>query len=100
MNEPTSYPEYLTRFASNNYVYGFGMETGQSMPCPFCGARDWCKFKIIDVEAVTSQEHVCRECNRGARAIYTRTRDSVGFVMVQTSGPEQPEWLQPKMGRV
>jgi hypothetical protein len=98
--EPTNQRAYLERFAANTYVFGFGLDTGQSMPCPFCAARDWCQFKIVDVVQVMSQEHICRECKRGAKAIYTRTPDSTGFRMVQTSGPEQPTWLDPQMEKV
>jgi hypothetical protein len=70
---PTSLSEYNRRFALNHEITGFG---------------------IAGVE-----QHM-QECGRGAKAILSPIPGGTSFEMVQTSGPDQPDWLEPKMRRV
>jgi len=97
---PRSHEEYLARFAANQHYFGFGLETGLSMPCPFCAAADFLASRILEVEQKLEVGATCRECARSAKAIFTREPGITRFEIVQTGGPDQPDWLLPKMRRV
>lgn len=96
---PTSIEEYNKRFAENQSVEGFGLETSSVLPCPFCAAPRWMVAKVIEVETTMQKEHHCGECGRAARAIVHRSPQGVSFEFVQTAGPEQPDWMPVKMRR-
>lgn len=87
--------EYDKRFAENQQVSGFGLDTTVHMPCPFCAAPGWMITKVLEMEEVSSKEHVCSECGRGAKMIYTRKGGGVSFEVVQTQGPDCPDFLPP-----
>jgi hypothetical protein len=87
--------EYLTRFAQNQRVEGFGLDTAVVYPCPFCAAPDWATHKILEMEEVMAQEHRCGECGRAAKMIFKRDASGVQFEFVQTAGDDAPEWLPP-----
>lgn len=97
--QPSNAAEYLERFNKNQRIEGFGLETTCITPCPFCAAPDFARWKVLEVEDAMQKETTCRECGRSAKAIFTRTPSSVAFEIVQTGGPDQPEWLTPKMRR-
>jgi hypothetical protein len=98
---PTNLSEYNRRFALNQEITGFGI-TGveQHTPCPFCAAPDFMVHKILETEEAFSKGAECRECGRSAKALFDRSTGGVRFEIVQTGGPEQPDWLVPKMRRV
>jgi hypothetical protein len=97
---PTSLSEYNRRFALNHEITGFGIAgVEQHMPCPFCAARDFMVHKILETEPAMAAGAVCQECGRGAKAIFSPIPGGTRFEMVQTSGPDQPDWLEPKMRR-
>lgn len=98
---PTSISEYNRRFALNHKIEGFGI-TGveQHTPCPFCAAPDFIVHKILETERAMSEGATCRECGRSAKAIIKHGDGGVQFEIVQTGGPDQPDWLVPKMRRV
>ena len=98
--QPNSHAEYLERFHRNNRVEGFGMDVKCVVPCPFCAAADWMAWPILQVEEKMQEGATCQECKRSARAIFTYADGGKSFEIVQTGGPDQPEWLQPKMRRV
>lgn len=97
---PTSADEYRVRFHRNHRVEGYGMETTTVAPCPFCAAPDWQKWPIVTVAEAVGKEATCRECGRSAKALVKRDAHGVSFEFVQTGGPDQPEWLTPKMRRI
>jgi bacterioferritin-associated ferredoxin len=100
MNAPTTMAEYLARFAENQHITGFGLDTGMSLPCPFCAAPNFTSYKIVEVERVLSDGATCLECGRSAKAIIQRDGPNIQTEIVQTGGADQPEWLEPKMRRV
>lgn len=97
MPEPTNLQEYLHRFDANVRTFGVGVETSQSMPCPFCAAAGWLVYRILETKPVTSAGATCSECGRSARAEYTeQPGGAIRFEFAQTGGPDQPDWLNPK----
>lgn len=100
MAEPESAKEYIQRFAENQKIEGMGIgNVHVHMPCPFCAAADFVVYELLDTEEALEKGGECKECGRAARAIVTRHSGGVQFEMVQTKGPDQPEWLVPKMRR-
>lgn len=98
--EPKDAKEYLDRFAQNQKIEGFGIGNIHiHMPCPFCAAPDFLVYELLDTETAMEKGGTCKECKRGAHAIVTSQKGGVQFEMVQTAGPDQPEWLVPKMRR-
>ena len=99
---PTNTTEYLRRFFLSQKIEGYGLDTTIHMPCPFCAAPDWLVHKLICTHEALESGATCKECERSAKAVFTETKASgvTAFEMVQTAGPDQPEWLQPKMRRV
>lgn len=99
--QPTNIDEYMRAFTDNSKVKGFGFDTTMHTPCPFCAAPDFHVFKITQTEQELDKERVCTQCGRGMTVV-TSTSDSGSskrFSFYQTSGPDQPEWLEPKMPR-
>ena len=100
MGEPKTREEWEKRFAENQKISGFGLATSMHMPCPFCAAPDFLTYRIIDTEEALVDGAVCKECNRGAAIEFSvNTPSNKQFEMVQTSGPDQPVWLDPLMRR-
>lgn len=98
---PNSVSEYNRRFALNHKIDGFGLiGVEQHYPCPFCAAPDFIVSKILETEIKLAEGATCRECKRGAKALFDRSLGGVRFEIVQTEGPEQPAWLEPKMRRL
>lgn len=100
MSQPNSREEYDARFAANNRIEGYGLDTSPVYPCPFCAASDWARHRLLEMEAVMARPHTCGECGRSAKMVFVRESQGVSFEVVQTGGPDQPEWLQPRMRRV
>ena len=92
--------EYQERVQENTKTTGYGFETTQHVPCPFCAAPEFMVFKVMDAEEAMNAGATCGECGRSARMPVTRTPGTMWFEMVQTGGPDQPEWLYPKIKRV
>lgn len=100
MAQPNNKEEYLTRYHSNQRYTGFGLETAMVMPCPFCAAPDFLVCRVIDTEKALSEDTKCKECERSAKYIFQRNAIGVTFEIVQTGGPDQPDWFTPKMRRI
>jgi hypothetical protein len=92
--------EYDRMSFENMIIEGFGLDVTQSVACPFCAAANFMKFKVLEVEEAMQRSHMCGECGRSAKAIVKRDANGVAFEIVQCGGPDQPEWLEPKMRRV
>jgi hypothetical protein len=100
MADPKTREEYLKLSQANVRYGGSGVGTYMEPACPFCAAPKFARWSIIDMEGTASEESICKNCGRGAKLIFKRDKDSVSFEVVQTGGPDQPEWLEPKMRRV
>lgn len=98
---PNSLDEYNARQNRNNHFTGSGIDgTELHAACPFCASADFMVSKIMDTQATMTKGAVCRECGRGAKAIFRQETETTSFEIVQTCGPEQPDWLEPKMRRL
>jgi len=86
---------YEKKFAENQKITGYGMDVTIHMPCPFCAAAEWMVFKILEQEEVSSREHVCSACSRGAKMIYKHKEEGISFEVVQTRGDDGPDFLPP-----
>lgn len=97
--QPSNKEEFLQRFNENQKLSGFGLETTMHVPCPFCAAPDFMVYKIIDSAAAMARGGTCNVCDRSMKAIFDRKPGVTSFTIVQTGGPDQPEWLEPKIPR-
>jgi len=95
--EPTDMLEYLRRFKANEQISGRGLETTVHQPCPFCASPNFWVYRLIDVRTVLGNEFVCVNCQRGARVLFVNTEGFSKFEIIQTTGPDQPAWLMPKV---
>lgn len=100
MTTPTNATEYLERFYANQKVSGYYTEVKTHCPCPFCAAPDWMILRILYTQEDMQKDTTCKECGRSAKAVITTHHGGVSFEFVQTGGPDQPEWLTPKMRRL
>lgn len=100
MQQPENMADLNALTTKNIRYEGVGLETKTVVPCPFCAHPDWIELPILDPEGPMQRGSVCGQCHRGAKAIFQRTAQSVRFEIVQTSGPAQPDWMEPKMRRV
>jgi hypothetical protein len=100
-NDPASLAEYQERFNKNKTVEGFGIGNVYThCPCPFCAAPDWLVFEVFDVEEAMAKSTRCNKCGRSAQSIIKRSAGGVQFELVQSGGPDQPDWMTPKMRRL
>jgi hypothetical protein len=100
MADPATVEDYNSRFKDSYRVSGTGFQTTVHFPCPFCAAPDWMVVPLLAFEDRSQQEHVCKECQRGAKHLVHRERESVSVTMtlVQTKGADIPAYL-PKIER-
>lgn len=100
MAECASIDELNAKCLANNVIDGFGIgNVHTTIACPFCGEPGFLKYEILEVEKKMTEGAVCSHCNRGCRAEFVHDKGSIGFCLVQTSGPDVPDWYQPKMRR-
>jgi hypothetical protein len=97
---PTTREEYQERFDTNQTITGYGLGTTLHVPCPFCAAKDFFVFPILDTSETMAKGAVCAECGRGAKAVFDNQPGQVKFEMMQTCGEDPPAWLTPKMRRL
>lgn len=100
MPEPVDMIEYERLFQQRTSIEGMGLETSISMPCPFCAAPAFMRYRVLEVETAMQAGSTCKACGRSARAIMQRSSSGVSFEVVQTGGPDQPQWLERQMRRV
>lgn len=99
--EPRSMEDYLARFQKNQKIDGFGIGNVHiGMPCPFCAAPGFLTYEILEVERVLARGATCKQCGRSSKALFSHKLGATLFEIVQTGGPDQPEWLTPKMRRL
>jgi hypothetical protein len=89
--------EFEARFAANQKIDGFGINVTMHMPCPFCAEADFMVYKVIETEDATGG--TCKACGRSMEIEHTVDGPNRTIRMYQTGGPEQPDWLSPKMPR-
>ncbi len=99
MKDPPDLESYLKRYHLGSKVEGYGIDVRITSPCPFCAAPDWMTWKLLGVRQTMEKGAVCRECGRGARAIFAQSPGSIQFELVQTCGVDPPAYLEPKMRR-
>lgn len=101
MKTPRNMDELAKLTTENTKITGYGAKTTMISPCPFCAYPNFMRWPILDMREVASKGAVCFRCKRGARLVFEDYPDGgAGFEIVQTEGPDQPEWFQPKMRRV
>lgn len=100
-HHPKNFAEYTERTNINTRITGQGIGNVYThQPCFFCGAPDFMCYEIMQVEKVMSEGATCKECGRSCKAIFKHDRGSTAFEVVQTGGPEQPDYFTHKMRRV
>lgn len=87
--------EYEKLYLANHRIEGYGLDVTQHVPCPFCAAPDWQEWPIASVTEAMEVDTKCGSCGRSARAIVTRSEGGVSVEMVQTGGPDPPDYLVP-----
>lgn len=96
MAEPTSKEEYERLYHERTEYFGFGLETGMSVPCPWCCAPGFMRWKILEVEQAMERGATCKECGRAMKGIVTKANGGTSLEMVQTGGPDANlPWLPP-----
>lgn len=108
MGDLASMEELNTRTLANAKTSGFGIEgVTQHFPCPFCAEADSIVVRIIDMaDSAELASEPCSNCERSWKVVIARegggaaAGGETSFEMVQTGGPDQPAWFDPKMRRV
>lgn len=100
MTTLSSMDELNAATIKNCRIEGFGSATKQILSCPFCAAPDWMRLPIMgDMDTVMEKGAKCSQCQRSAKVLTRRGPGSIRIGFVQTGGPDQPEWFEPKMPR-
>jgi hypothetical protein len=97
MNEPTTKEEYEVLYHQNYKVTGFGAETTNHFPCPFCAAPGWSHITIVEMGNDT-RPHECKNCGRSAKMVFQRDGSGTKMSIVQTAGADPPPWVPIKRG--
>jgi hypothetical protein len=95
VGQPTTIDEYNALVLENQSITGYGFETTMHLPCPFCAAKDFMVYRIIDAEEAMIKGAVCSECKRGAAVEFTVNGPGKQFEFVQTCGDDIPTYLPP-----
>lgn len=89
--------EYSALFLANQRIEGVGFEVTMHVPCPFCAAPDFLASGIATAQSDWARGGTCPACGRSAKTLF---QGNGNWEIVQTGGPEPPEWLTPKMRRL
>lgn len=101
MADPCDLKEFWALYKTRQRIFGVGASTSISAPCPFCAAADFWVYRVIDVRETITKETICASCLRGVAVLFVQEHEqSTTFEIVQTTGPDQPAWLQPQMRRL
>lgn len=95
--DPQSQDEYNRLYQERVRYFGYGIETGMSMPCPFCCAPDFMVSTILDMEEAMKQGATCKNCRRSVKTVFhVNEPGNKQFEIVQTGGPDCTlPWLPP-----
>ncbi len=102
MSDPASYEEFEKRCYRNRRIAGYGFGTHMVMPCPFCAAANWQTWRIgqrEDMLRVMQSSTLCASCGRSARMEGRAQDDTEYWRLIQTGGPDVPDWYWPKPER-
>lgn len=97
---PTSQAEYEDTIARNQKISGVGFDTTSHLPCPFCAAPDFLVSKIGNIQGALVKGATCSVCGRSAKTLVSSEDGQDTYELVQTGGPDQPDWLRDKARRV
>jgi hypothetical protein len=100
---PTSLDEWEERFYRHVLMSGggYGQPCTLHLPCPFCAAPEFLVYRLSEAEQAIRNGGVCRHCARGTKAVaVSHPKMGQVYEMVQTCGPDTPEWMEPRMRRV
>lgn len=101
--EATDIVSLRNKGLANTRIEGLGEQTVQILPCPACSAPDWMRFPVtaaMNDYADQKKATKCEKCGRTMRVVFEGNLDrdgAVNFHVVQTAGPELPEWYEPKL---
>lgn len=109
MTDASSLEELFAKTMKNTGFEGFGLGTIMKIPCPFCGEPGFITAKVTAIEEALTSGGFCSGCGRGAKMVLgaipgapnsVRLADGKSFEIVQTTGPDSPEWMVPKIRRL
>jgi hypothetical protein len=94
--EATGIDAFNAKFCANQKITGSGIGNVMvHMPCPFCAEPDFVVYEVLTVQTAMGEGAVCKSCQRGAKAVFTRHASGISFEIVQTVGPDAPSFLPP-----
>lgn len=100
MTAPTTVEEFNARYNENYKTEGFGLgNVFCDLPCFFCAAPNFARYEIMEFETIMTKEHICTECERGAKAIIAHEGETSTLRVVQTCGPDAPDFIAPMIKR-
>lgn len=102
--EPESREEYDERMSAvlkgGDLITGFGAEVTTHTPCPWCATPNFQAWGILTAAEDLTAEATCVNCGRSGKSIVFRNLNGTSFEMVQTGGPDAPDWLVPAPRRM
>lgn len=84
--------EYEAAYMAACGITGYGLEVTQILACPFCCAPDYQRIRIVAADHDIANEVICANCKRGTKGLITRKDGGTSFEIVQTTGPDIPDW--------
>ncbi len=97
--QPRNMKEFTARYTANTRITGYGFGVVLHYPCPFCAAPEWESHTILQTQEVLSKPHYCTECERTACVVFSPVGVAIEMELVQTDGPDVPDWFIPKPRR-
>lgn len=100
MSDPTNMAEYIDQMNTNISMSGIGIEYEVHLPCPFCAHAGWLSYVVPTMRDTLMKGATCANCGRSARLVLQEAPNSVKLELVQTGGPDQPDWMTPQIPKV
>lgn len=99
MTEPLNAAEFNLLFRRNLDFDFSGREVRTRFPCIFCAAPNWMLVTTSELQQALLDGVFCAECKRGVKCRIEKTDNgfSKKATLYQTSGPNQPDWFDPKI---
>lgn len=100
--EQMTQDEYNRLYMERTRYFGQGiLETGMSVPCPFCVAPDFMVYRVLEAEEAMKKGAACKACGRSMKAIFhVNEPGNQQFEFVQTGGPDCALPFLPPIRRV
>ena len=100
MSDPQTLADYNRLCHENMESQGFGVETSVTVPCPFCAARGFMTYRIVNTRDAMKRGATCKHCGRsGAFEFLIEEPSAAQFMFVQTGGPDPPPYLYGTIAR-